>query len=243
MHDVENKIAEELGEIRERTRNQLTNLTASYLKDIISNRADKIQTDLLGQMNETLVTRVLDRVEENTLSQIDKEEVRLAIGRIRDNGITSGDRDKYLAYFFSRVLEIYVSLAEREENIKRLEATCNRYLENKSLHYNEAAFTVEIVDADNSVLSWKVLSSGEKQVVSLFTHLYLSRGAEQIVLIDEPELSLSVEWQKSLLPDISDSAACKLLIAVTHSPFIYANKLDCYAVDLSKFIKFNPRAV
>lgn len=243
MHDVEKKIADELGEIREQTRSQLTNLTASYLKDIISNRADTIKTDLLHQMNDALVTRVLNRVEENTLSQNDKEEVRLAIGRIRDDGSASGDRDKYLAYFFSRVLEIYVSLAEREENIKRLEDTCNRYLEKKSLRYNEAAFTVEIVDADNSVLSWKVLSSGEKQVVSLFTHLYLSRDAEQIVIIDEPELSLSVEWQKSLLPDISDSAACKFLVAVTHSPFIYANKLDRYAVDLSKFITFNPRAV
>ena len=242
MHDVETKIAEELEEIRERTRSQLTNLTASYLKDIISNRADAIETDLLRQINDELVTGVLDRVEENTLSQEDKREVRLAIGRIRDGGTVFEARDKYLAYFFSRVLEIYIYLAESEKKIRSLVATCNRYLERKHLRYNEAAFTVDIVDADDSALSWKVLSSGEKQVASLFTHLYLSRDAEQIVIIDEPELSLSVQWQKSLLPDISDSAACKLLIAVTHSPFIYANKLDAYAVDLSKFITFHHRA-
>lgn len=236
MHDVETKIADELEAIRERTRSQLTNLTASYLKDIISNRADAIETDLLRQMNDQLVIGVLNRVEENTLSNQDKNEVRLAIGRIRDGGSVFEARDKYLAYFFSRVLEIYVSLALSEKNIRSLVETCNRYLERKHLRYNETAFTVDIIDTDDSSLSWKVLSSGEKQVASLFTHLYLSRDTEQIVIIDEPELSLSVQWQKTLLPDISDSAACKLLIAVTHSPFIYANKLDQYAVDLSRFI-------
>jgi predicted ATP-dependent endonuclease of OLD family len=241
MHDVETKIAEELEAIRERTRSQLTNLTASYLKDIISNRADSIETDLLRQMDDRLVTGVLDRVEENTLSQQDKLEVRLAIGRIKSGGSVFEARDKYLAYFFSRLLEIYITLAESEKNIRGLVTTCNRYLERKHLRYNETAFTVDIVDADDSALSWKVLSSGEKQVASLFTHLYLSRDAEQIIIIDEPELSLSVQWQKSLLPDISDSTACRLLIAVTHSPFIYANKLDAYAVDLSKFITLHPR--
>lgn len=243
MHDVETKIAEELEAIRERTRSQLTNLTASYLKDIISNRADAVETDLLRQMDDRLIDGVLDRVEENTLSQDDKREVKLAIGRIRSGDSAFEARDKYLAYFFSRLLEIYVSLAESEKNIRGLVTTCNRYLERKHLLYNETAFTVDIVDADDSALSWKVLSSGEKQVASLFTHLYLSRDAEQIVIIDEPELSLSVQWQKSLLPDISDSSACKLLIAVTHSPFIYANKLDVYAVDLSKFITLHPRVV
>jgi len=242
MHDVETKIAGELEAIRERTRSQLTNLTASYLKDIISNRADAVETDLLRQMDDRLVAGVLDRVEENTLSHEDKREVRHAIDRIRSGGSVFDARDKYLAYFFSRLLEIYISLAESEKNIRGLVTTCNRYLERKHLLYNEAEFTVDIVDADDSALSWKVLSSGEKQVASLFTHLYLSGDAEQIVIIDEPELSLSVQWQKSLLPDIADSAACKLLIAVTHSPFIYANKLDAYAVDLSKFITFHSRA-
>lgn len=245
MHDVEAKIAEELETIRERTRSQLTNLTASYLKDIIRNRADAIQTqtNLLRLLNDDLVTSVLNRVDENTLSQEDKREITLAIGRIRDGGAVFEARDKYLAYFFSRVLEIYIDLAVGEKNIRGLVATCNRYLERKYLQYNEVEFTVDIMDTDDSILSWKVLSSGEKQVASLFTHLYLSRDAEQIVIIDEPELSLSVQWQKSLLPDILESETCKLLIAVTHSPFIYANNLDPYAVDLAKFITVQPRTV
>lgn len=242
MQDVETKIADELEAIRERTRSQLTNLTASYLKDIISNRADAIETDLVRQLDDKLVTAVLNRVEENTLSAEDKREVKSAIGRIRSGESSYVARDKYLAYFFSRLLEIYVTLADSERSIRKLVETCNRYFERKSLVYNDIAFTAKIFDADGSELSWKVLSSGEKQVASLFTHLFLTRDKQQTVIIDEPELSLSVQWQRSLLPDISESDTCKLLIAVTHSPFIYANKLDAYAVDLSKHTVFQTRA-
>lgn len=242
MHDVEKKIDDELKAIRERTRTQLANLTASYLKDIISNRADAVETELLRKLDEKTVTAVLDRVEENTLSQADKREVRSALTRIQVSGGGFDVRDKYLGYFFSRLLMIYVSQTESERNIRRLIATCNRYFERKAVVYDEVNLTASVIDSDGAPLNWRVLSSGEKQVASLFTHLYLSKDQDQAVIIDEPELSLSVQWQKTLLPDISDSENCKLLIAVTHSPFIYSNKLQDYAVDLAKFITGNSQS-
>lgn len=52
------------------------------------------------------------------------------------------------------------------------------------------------LNADNQRITLPQLSSGEKQIVSLFNHLYLSNLNNFIVLIDEPELSLSVKWQK-----------------------------------------------
>ena len=72
------------------------------------------------------------------------------------------------------------------------------------------------------------LSSGEKQVISLLARLYLY-PEEKIVLIDEPELSLSIDWQKRLLPDLLFSPSCAQLLAITHSPFIFDNELDPYA--------------
>lgn len=242
MKDVERKIAGELENIRERTRSRLTNLTASYLKDIIGNRADTIPPDYFQSLDDKVVAAVLQRVEEKTLSVEDKREIHSAIKRVRDGNSGHEVRDKYLAYFFSRLLEIYIGLSKSEENIRQLVETCNRYFERKAIRYDDISFTADVVDGDGTPLPWTVLSSGEKQVASLFTHLFLSSNAEQTVIIDEPELSLSVIWQKSLLPDIVMSANCKLLIAVTHSPFIYANQLDPYAVDLSKCISLTSRA-
>jgi predicted ATP-dependent endonuclease of OLD family len=238
MQDVEKKIEGELEAIRERTRSQLTNLTATYLQDIIRNRADDVQTEFFKDIGDETVDAVLERVEENTLSYDDKQEVRNAIRRIRQDGSVFEVRDKYLAYFFSRLLEIFFNLRSSERRIRSLFDTCNQYFDRKYLAYDDASFSASIVDIDGSPLSWKMLSSGEKQVASLFTHLFLSKeGVEQTVIIDEPELSLSVPWQKRLLPDISDSDHCNLLIAVTHSPFIYSNKLDGHAIDLSRCIR------
>lgn len=44
-----------------------------------------------------------------------------------------------------------------------------------------------------------------------------------IVLLDEPELSLSVSWQKSLISDILSTSNCRYVAIATHSPFIIEN--------------------
>ena len=81
------------------------------------------------------------------------------------------------------------------------------------------------------------LSSGEKQIVSLFSNLYLESDKSSIVIIDEPELSLSLEWQKMLLPDIMRTGNCDLLLTVTHSPFIFENEFDNDAKEIRRYIK------
>ena len=75
---------------------------------------------------------------------------------------------------------------------------------------------------DNNKIELNTLSSGEKQIISIFTLVYLENLDEKLfVMIDEPELSLSVIWQASLIEDLYNSGNIDYLIAVTHSPFIY----------------------
>jgi len=237
MQDVEGKIADELKGISENARSQLSNLTGSYLRDVIRNTATSVDFKTINSLEPHTVRAVLRRVEENTLDSNDKNEVEAAIERVKSAGENTAERDKYLAHFFSRLLGIYKNLSESERSIRRLVELCNKYLEGKQLDYNDNDFTAKIVDATGVSISWRSLSSGEKQVASLFTHLFLSKEQSQLILIDEPELSLSVPWQKTLLPDIAASGNCSFLLAVTHSPFIYANELDRYAVDLAQCIK------
>jgi predicted ATPase len=103
--------------------------------------------------------------------------------------------------------------------------------------YDEVKYEITILGDNNKPLGMKMLSSGEKQIVSLFAHLYLSDVSAYYVIIDEPELSLSVEWQKSFLPDILATGRCSFIAAVTHSPFIIDNELEKYTVDLQECIK------
>lgn len=86
--------------------------------------------------------------------------------------------------------------------------------------------------ADLFRVSLDDLSSGEKQVVSLMAKLYLSE-APKFVMIDEPELSLSMDWQRKIIPDFIKSGSVVQLLAITHSPFVFENELDPVAGPLT----------
>lgn len=68
-------------------------------------------------------------------------------------------------------------------------------------------------------------------MISMFAKLILY-PKRKIVLIDEPELSLSLDWQKQILPDVLNAPLCLQVIAITHSPFIFDNSLEPFARSL-----------
>src|SRR5208337_1482539 len=68
-------------------------------------------------------------------------------------------------------------------------------------------------------------------------HLYLSGRDRFFVLIDEPELSLSVPWQRRFLLDIRKASFCAGLVAATHLPFIYDNELRKNTHAVGEFVR------
>lgn len=123
-------------------------------------------------------------------------------------------------------------------SIRKFIKICNKYLLDKTLIYNENENNIYVkINLNNEQLHLNDLSFGEKQIISIFSKIYLSPpDSEFIVLIDEPELSSSIFWQREFLPDIYNSRKIRFLFAVTHSPFIFENELDKYAVSLNEYI-------
>jgi predicted ATP-binding protein involved in virulence len=81
---------------------------------------------------------------------------------------------------------------------------------------------------DKKPLKLNELSSGEQHEVVLLYHLLFSVRPNTLVLIDEPELSLHLVWQKRFLNDlleIAKTANFDALVA-THSPFIASDRND-----------------
>ena len=79
------------------------------------------------------------------------------------------------------------------------------------------------------------LSSGEKQEIILFYELIFESEKNTHLLIDEPEISLHIEWQLNFLNDllkIVDKKQFKVTVA-THSPQIISNHWDIQ-VDLGE---------
>lgn len=88
----------------------------------------------------------------------------------------------------------------------------------------------EIVDNDNpkKVLQLSQLSSGEKQEIVLFYDLIFNTKEKLLLLIDEPEISLHIAWQKKFLDDlleVSQQIELQIIVA-THSPQVISNHYD-----------------
>ena len=136
-----------------------------------------------------------------------------------------------------RILKIYRDVLESSlqeqlgsfASIEKYIGSVNEFLENgKSLAYKldvspnrQRWLGIQFEDGSfNSGL--RTLSSGDRQIITL---IYASSHMSQqdIVLIDEPEISLHIDWQRKLIAKMSEQIGDRQIIACTHSPVIAAD--------------------
>ena len=86
-----------------------------------------------------------------------------------------------------------------------------------------------ILKVRDKELDLEKLSSGEKHDFIMFYNLIFKSTPNSLVLIDEPEISLHIEWQQSYLDKLIE--ICKMnglqAIIATHSPDIVSSHYDC----------------
>lgn len=140
-----------------------------------------------------------------------------------------------------KVLTVYQNILQNTlniqnksfEGIQRYLSSVNEFLEeNKSLtvkpdlemqYSRRKSIVVQYADKKDSA-GLRTLSSGERQIMTLIyaaTHM----SKEEIVVVDEPEISLHVDWQRKLITKMSEQLGDRQIIACTHSPVIGANHL------------------
>jgi energy-coupling factor transporter ATP-binding protein EcfA2 len=87
---------------------------------------------------------------------------------------------------------------------------------------------LSILGYDGDALSPQALSSGERQLLTMFCHIVCVRGRTAIFIIDEPELSLNVKWQRRLVQSLLDCAegASVQFIMASHSMELLARHRD-----------------
>ncbi len=238
MKDVDRALDKTLFNLKELSRSKLNALTLGYLGEIVGNKSyyNTVKYAEIKDIEDQTITDIVSRVDETILSKKQKELLSKIIYSIKERGAIDSDHDKIVCHYFLKLYEFHQWLKDEETAIRDFVDVCKKYLNNKSIHYDSSQFAFSIISKyDNHPIKLKQLSSGEKQIVSLFSHLYLSKKQNYIVLIDEPELSLSLKWQKMFLQDVKNGTFCKGLVAVTHSPFIFDNELDEYAHGLEEF--------
>ncbi|WP_454824460.1 AAA family ATPase [Paraburkholderia xenovorans] len=94
-------------------------------------------------------------------------------------------------------------------------------------------------DSKGGITPFSDLSSGEQQIVSLVVKILAHAQRGCLMLIDEPEISLHVSWQRVLprvLSTIARNFSCDILVA-THSPLIISSAPEdshCFAARMQR---------
>jgi predicted ATP-dependent endonuclease of OLD family len=237
MNDVRKAIDSTLEEIRNFQLQGTTRLSLSYLGDVVSQAYLSTDSDVIANTSEETIEAVLNRIDDTILSGYHKSHLREIILSAQTSANMPSEHERIIYHYFTKLIQFQDELQIKESRIKQFCGLCSEYITDKRLIYESGrpSFKIEY-NMHGGNISLSDLSSGEKQIVSLFSHLYLSGRERFFVLIDEPELSLSVPWQRRFLCDIIDGSFCSGLVAVTHSPFIYDNRLRPHTHALGEFI-------
>jgi predicted ATPase len=155
--------------------------------------------------DEALVSSVLNVYEEAFSSRIKVQENALSVIRRFEESVNQ---------FFRPDKELVLSRSEVRGD------------ERGPVRWARMASFIQTGDGRRIELSQ--LSSGERHVLTLLfsvTHMSQLDGA---VLIDEPELSLHVDWQRLVLAEVRKQSDDRQVIACTHAPEIAAEHLECF---------------
>lgn len=232
MDDVTERLANFERETRDYARNQFNRMMTSYLKDMAAGKAMSVRELRSIPLDQAMIDRTLSRIEEGLLSQSEKQDIAQTVIDLSQGGIKGNPSFKksWLAHFFIKLFEVNRELENREKNVTTLIKSINNYISPKRMVYDIESYHAAIVDQNGSELNLADLSSGEKQIISMLSEVHF-RDERFNLLIDEPDLSLSVPWQVSFLNDIKSAPRCNQVLAVTHSPFIYDNSLSSSVVE------------
>ena len=87
------------------------------------------------------------------------------------------------------------------------------------------------------IIDMEKLSAGEKQILLLLFTLFLMEDRSTVLLLDEPEISLHIEWQDRLIQLMLDLNPNCQIIMTTHSPNIFADGWEDKLVFISDLVK------
>ncbi|EFC3033344.1 ATP-binding protein, partial [Escherichia coli] len=240
LKDVEDALKGLTLEIERTSNLGYRSLSAKMLEDLIkygNNERIAKEQNALPSIED--LERFLNRVEDTGTNLREKRASESKKKSLIDSLKLLYNKDEiknitYLKYFLTQLNSVIQETKEQESKIEKFVAVCDKYLssagDSKSLKFDPQRLEVIVKDTyTGDRISLNDLSSGEKQVISLMATIYLNDNTPKIILIDEPELSLSIEWQRMILPDLNAGENVRQIIAITHSPFIFDNELDPYA--------------
>ncbi len=171
---------------------------------------------------------ILARISAFSNSQLDVQAIRTSLDSVRNKLSKSKpgrltQQEEMLVFYMGELVNLFSKIDELAAPLRDFSTLVNRYLSPvKTARLRASDNRVIILDQSENEIEPDQLSSGEKQILAFFAFLLLKSSVKfKYVIIDEPELSLSVSWQKTLIDDLVTVSRAEYVVAATHSPFIF----------------------
>ncbi len=140
--------------------------------------------------------------------------------------LQNGKQNSFFNYRM-RALNFENEAARIQERIQLLFTVINSFFcqTGKRIIIDKERNILVFVEDDNmeSQITLDLLSAGEKQLLYMLLTVFLMDEKPYVLLLDEPELSLHIEWQEKLIRALRDLNGNCQLILTTHSPSIFAS--------------------
>ncbi len=101
---------------------------------------------------------------------------------------------------------------------------------------NRNANQIEFLIGDKKIRPFQ-LSSGEKQLLIILLTVLIQDNKPSILLMDEPEISLHIDWQKKLIRHIRELNPNVQVIIATHSPALVMEGWQDKVCEMSDLLK------
>lgn len=112
--------------------------------------------------------------------------------------------------------------AKLKAHLEEFQNTVNGLFEQTQKHIAIEGSKFNIV-SKGGVLTVGDLSSGEMQILLILLRVFLLNGREAVVLIDEPENSLDIDWQFELINILVRLNPNAQYFITTHSPALFGD--------------------
>jgi ABC-type lipoprotein export system ATPase subunit len=152
---------------------------------------------------------------------------RSIITEIKDYTRGAGDSETKLGAataVLERIRTQVEELSERQTSLLRPFSVLGGLVQEIFQHKGIQVSASLTLGQANQAIASHALSAGEKQILSFLA--YNTFTQESVIFIDEPELSLHVDWQRLLFPILLSQATQNQFVVATHSPFIYSKYAD-----------------
>lgn len=190
----------------------LSQLAVDYLADTADTQQEKIDI-IINKLND--IERDSKSYSEYEITgAIDMAQFRAALTSGPDQGrnISAKLVDPYVRSVLSRLEAIDPIYKTLDEFVKQI----NTFLTRKEMIFSMSkGFSIKNDVGDQ--LEASQLSSGEQQLLLMFCYALTAQDQPSVFIVDEPEISLNIKWQRQLLKALAE------ITRGTETQFIFAS--------------------